>query len=380
MDTTKAGRDIGPDILRALAILLVMAWHMPGDNLPPAFTTYWGQFGWLGVDVFFVLSGYLIGTELLKPVHKGDAPNLVVFYIKRFFRILPAYWLILAIYVLIPGWREGPTMAPAWKFLTFTMSFGLDVSTQRAFSHAWSLCAEEHFYLVLPALVLLLRKLGRPWPPIALGLALIAGGMVLRHTLWIDWKTHTEGETVLFMKAIYYPSYTRFDGLIMGVGLAALRLWYPQAWVRFAKPLFTLPLAALCLGATLYMNVVHGFVLTELGSVIFYPLFGLGVALLLAAILELERYLQPLRRTGLGFIAAISYSLYLSQKLVFHADQALLPASWLHGWGAVIIYYVTAIAVAAVMYWAVERTSLILRNRVLARLSRYPASPVTITA
>lgn len=143
-------RDIGPDLLRGLAILMVMATHMPYDHVPAAFETWWGKYGWFGVDVFFVLSGYLIGSELLRPVRDGEASNLVTFYIKRTFRILPVFWLVLAIYVFWPGLREAPTMAPAWRFVTFTMNWGLDVRVARSFSHAWSLCVEEHFYLILP--------------------------------------------------------------------------------------------------------------------------------------------------------------------------------------------------------------------------------------
>ncbi len=359
-------RAIGPDILRALAILLVAGSHMYNPALPDLFATTMQSFGWLGVDIFFVLSGYLIGTELLKPVKAGDAPDLRVFYLKRCLRILPVFWLILALYVLFPILREGETMASPWRFLTFTLNFGLDIRTMRTFSHAWSLCVEEHFYLLLPLLILALRRARQSWLAWLLPVVIILGGMALRHGLWTAWKA-AGGHTVDFMSLLYYPSYTRFDGLVLGVSMAALRLFHREAWNHIARPSLTLPCAAFCLLLALWMVKRDGFILTELGSVVLYPLFGLGVAFTLAALLELEPLIQWARRTGLGFIAAISYSFYLCQKMVYHADGLWLPKAWMTGWAAVAIYYGTAIAVGAVLYFTVERSALILRRHLLGR-------------
>jgi peptidoglycan/LPS O-acetylase OafA/YrhL len=159
--------------------------------------------------------------------------------------------------------------------------------------------------------------------------------------------------------------------------MAALRLFYPVAWARFVRPVLTLPLAALCLGCAGYMNEINGVILSELGSIIFYPLFSLGIAFLLAGLLETERYLQPARSSGLGYIAAISYSLYLSHKIVIHLDDLLLPKGWMTGWSQIAIYYVTSITVASGLYFAVERTFMQMRNRVLTRMKKPSRSPET---
>ncbi|MEI9905214.1 MAG: acyltransferase [Asticcacaulis sp.] len=361
-----AKRDIGPDLLRGLAILMVMATHMPYDHVPAAFEMWWGRYGWFGVDVFFVLSGYLIGSELLRPVYDGRAPDLVVFYIKRAFRILPVFWLVLAIYVFLPTLREAPTMAPAWRFLTFTVNLGLDVRTARSFSHAWSLCVEEHFYLILPWLVLLFRKSNMRWLPLVFGIALAAGGMILRHVLWQDAQA-MGGGWADFLRLVYYPSWCRLDGLIAGVSLAALRLFHQGAWARWARPVWLLPLALACISVAIGMTVATGQILNEISSVVVYPLFSLGVMALLAALVQLEPHLGALRWSGLGFIAAISYSLYLCQKLVFAADIRWLPAGVTQGWWAVVVFYVSAIAVAVLLWWAVERPFLALRARLIRR-------------
>lgn len=359
-------RAIGPDILRALAILLVAGSHMNNPALPDAFATTMQSFGWLGVDIFFVLSGYLIGTELLKPVKAGDAPDLRVFYLKRSLRILPVFWLILLLYVLFPALREGETMASPWRFLTFTLNFGLDIRTMRTFSHAWSLCVEEHFYLLLPLVILALRRIRQPWVSLLLPVVIILGTMILRRSLWSAWQAGG-GHTVDFMRMLYYPSYTRFDGLVLGVAMAALRLFHRDAWNHIARPSLTLPCAAFCLILALWMVKRDGFVLTELGSIGLYPLFTLGVAFTLAAVLELEDKIQWARWSGLGFIAAISYSFYLCQKMVYHVDGLWLPKAWMTGWTAVVIYYASAIAVATILYFTVERTALALRRSLLDR-------------
>jgi peptidoglycan/LPS O-acetylase OafA/YrhL len=195
--------------------------------------------------------------------------------------------------------------------------------------------------------------------------------MALRHSIWSAW--HGAGDDgVKFFTWFYYPSYTRLDGLLTGVAMAALRLFYTDAWARYARPLFTLPLAVLCLGITGYMNQVDGVILSQTGSIIFYPLFSLGIAFLLATFLAIESSLQPTRWTGLGYVAAISYSLYLSHKIVIHLDDQLLPAIWMTGWRQITIYYVTSITVASVLYFAVERTFMQMRNRVLARMKKPP--------
>ena len=137
------------DGLRGVAILLVILSHAHAPLFDGAF---------YGVDLFFVLSGFLIGGQLLRPLARGEAPSLRAFYLKRAFRILPAFWAVLAVYLLWPGFREAPGMEPWWKFASFVVNLDIDYASNAAFSHAWSLCVEEHFYLLFPALALLLTR------------------------------------------------------------------------------------------------------------------------------------------------------------------------------------------------------------------------------
>jgi peptidoglycan/LPS O-acetylase OafA/YrhL len=123
----------GLDHLRALAIILVFFFHYQVAFKHPAWTETIGSFGWVGVDLFFVLSGYLIAAQLFNKVSEGKKISLKEFYIKRFFRIIPAYLLVVAVYFSLPSFREKEALPPLWRFLTFTQNFGLDPKTSALF-------------------------------------------------------------------------------------------------------------------------------------------------------------------------------------------------------------------------------------------------------
>src|SRR5215218_8239701 len=95
----------GPDHLRALAISLVLFFHYRLFDHPAWVDTYC-RFGWTGVDLFFVVSGYLIAGQLFKQVAEENTVSLKPYFIKRFFRIIPAYAVVASIYFLIPAYRE----------------------------------------------------------------------------------------------------------------------------------------------------------------------------------------------------------------------------------------------------------------------------------
>lgn len=130
----------GLDTLRALAIVAVMFFHL-GGYMPAAWYPA-TRYGWIGVDLFFVLSGYLIGGQLCRRMKQGRPLALAEFYRKRAFRILPAYAVVLALYFLWPRWRDGNGLSSLWQFLTFTMNLLIDYPARNSFSHAWSLCVE----------------------------------------------------------------------------------------------------------------------------------------------------------------------------------------------------------------------------------------------
>jgi len=235
--------------------------HHTWGNAIPGILQPIHAYGWMGVDLFFVLSGYLIGFQLLRQYGAGRTPSLADFYVRRGFRILPAYVIVLAIYCLAPSLREQPGMAPPWRFLTFTMNLGFDRSAGAAFSHAWSLCVEEHFYLLFPlACILLMRRPSVTGVVVAAG-GIIAAGVVARLLSWICFvgpAVHRLGADAameaVYPEYIYYPTYTRLDGLLVGVTLAGIKVFRPGWW------------AWACSGATAWRSPAFCWLLMRYGS------------------------------------------------------------------------------------------------------------------
>jgi peptidoglycan/LPS O-acetylase OafA/YrhL len=148
----------GLDHLRAFAISFVFIFHyviLSGEN--PGWLPGLAKFGWTGVDLFFVLSGFLISSQLFAQTRQGQNISFRNFFLKRFFRIIPGFLVTIGFYFCFPFFREKESLPPLWKFLTFTQNLGLNLKDFGTFSHAWSLCVEEHFYLFLPLILVLLQ-------------------------------------------------------------------------------------------------------------------------------------------------------------------------------------------------------------------------------
>src|SRR6266700_6550593 len=209
-------RQAGLDLLRALAIVVVVIYHAAlfGFKLPGRVD----RFDWIGVDLFFVLSGYLIGGQLLAPLARDRPIKLGRFFARRALRIMPAYFLVLAIYFLLPSWREYPEMSqPLWKFLLSIQNIALHGGT--AFSHAWSLSVEDQCYLALPFILLVLFR--RLRDAMILSCVIVVGGVLLRAFLAAQ-NPSVDGGGVSFrgfQAWIYYPTWTRLDPLVFGVAL-----------------------------------------------------------------------------------------------------------------------------------------------------------------
>jgi len=357
-------RQPGLDLLRALAIIVVVFYHAAlfGFKLPGRVD----RFGWIGVDLFFVLSGYLIGGQLLAPLARDQRINLSRFFARRALRIMPAYFAVLAIYFLLPSWREYPEMAqPLWKFLFSVQNIGLHGGT--AFSHAWSLAVEDQFYLGLPFILLFVNR----WPraTVIIPCVIFVGGILLRAFLAHQNPAEISGVAFRGYQAwIYYPTWTRLDPLVFGVVLAAIEKFRPEWWKRLMNLAVWLWLPALAL-IVYALWLGEGEYLTFATVIWQFPLLAIGMAGLL---IYAQSDRLPIRRVpipGAAFIASIAYSAYLVQKLVIHAvaqfcashDIALTSTS------ALVAVELCVYAAATVLFFVVERPFLQLRHRIAPR-------------
>ena len=205
------------DGLRAIAIALVILSHAHVPHVDGAF---------FGVDLFFVLSGYLISSLLLIEIRQTDRIDLWRFYRRRFFRLMPALLAFLAAYCLIAPliWPDnGEWYQDAVVSALYLADYGIAFfDSPDSLLHMWSLSVEEHYYLLWPIALLALTRLaprGALWRSVGM-LFLLAWGW---RTFWV-WQGQQFYE-------VFFRFDTRATGLLAGSLLAALRQDRP-AWFQ----------------------------------------------------------------------------------------------------------------------------------------------------
>lgn len=363
----------GLDLLRAGAIVWVVLFHSRMVGGPGFPLESLARFGWAGVDLFFILSGFLIGTQVLLPLRQGRPFSFGGFYARRAWRILPAYAVVLLLYLLVPVLREHPEMRPWWQFASFSFNLWTEPGQGWAFSHVWSLCVEEHFYLLFPLLAVGLAR--RPTMPrfVILCLALLLAGALLRFMVWRQMSAADPSQSWYLLK-IYYPTWMRLDALLAGVMLATLRVYRPGAWQQLqARSHQALLLGLLLLGLALWLfRDRSGLLANAVG----WPLLAGGFALLVFAAAHREGPLRHLKMPGIAWLAAVSYSLYLSHKIALLGvtrllGSALQDAPLLR----FLLHAVALLALAAALHYLVERPGLRWRDRLRGSANLLRSSP-----
>src|SRR5436305_8467288 len=200
---SKLGHVPALDGLRGIAIAIVVGYHAFGFPLG----------GWLGVDLFFVLSGFLITTLLLEEQAATGTVRLRAFYARRARRLLPALAVLLAAYVAISAVRgvDGLAVVARWGFYTGNVyeAFVPGASLHLVgLNHLWSLAQEEQFYLLWPAALLLALKARRP----AVVLGTIALALMIYRLALADGGASDA--------RIYFAPDTNVDGLLLGAAFA----------------------------------------------------------------------------------------------------------------------------------------------------------------
>ncbi|RDS86335.1 acyltransferase family protein [Dyella psychrodurans] len=376
-------RKPGLDLLRAAAILWVMPFHSYIAGYMGGGVWRWS--GWMGVDLFFALSGFLIGSQVFNALISRGGVDFVDFYLRRGFRTLPAYFVVLGIYAAWPSMREEPGMMPLWQFLTYTLNLFIDPN-RGAFSHAWSLCVEEQFYLLFPLLALLLACTGRLARGAVVIAALVLCGMACRAWLWTHFvqPVQADGSEAgdAYLRLLYYPTYARLDDLLGGVALAAARSYRTRGWAWIERNANAVSLIGVLLTG-LCMWGFSGQQRYDLAANVFgYPVLALAMTALVAGAASERGVLAGMKVPGAGWFAAASYSLYLSHKMVYGQLHGRF-APWVDGHGVwtVLIYMTAVLAAGAALHYSVERPCLRLREPVrrmwAQRERRYITTPIS---
>jgi peptidoglycan/LPS O-acetylase OafA/YrhL len=331
------GRIPALDGLRAISIGLVLLGHSIGTRGSPV-PHRLHHFGELGVRVFFVISGYLITTLLLKELTRTGSISLRGFYFRRTLRIFPAFYAYLAvvglltlagIVDLLPGDLEAA--------VTYTMNYQRPRSWY--VGHLWSLAVEEQFYLVWPAIMLLLRQRAVHVASIAVVVA-----PVVRVGVFVLWPSHRGGIGETFP--------TIFDALAAGCLLAMLRKQLQSS--RTYMAITSTPGAALAAGLVVWaVNVDRVSVDLLIGQ----SLQNAAIAVIIDWAIERRSVLAAavLDFAPLGWVGRLSYSLYLWQQLFLNRHSH----HWVH---AFPLHLVGAFAAAAVSYYLIEQPFLRLRE------------------
>ena len=220
---------------RVIAIVSVMQVHLTnilfwGHIIPGGAFVEGSMSVWFGMDLFFMLSGFLIGSMLLHSEEALGARGVVRFYARRAFRIFPLYYLVLTFL----AFRSPPIIFP--KLLAgYLYVSNYSIYQPPIMSWAWSLCVEEHFYLLVPVLVALLRLIRSMRARLALLSALWVSGTAVRlYVLYAHAGPWSPGE--LFTH-VYERTHTRYDVLIAGVTLAFVYRGYRERLERvFSRP------------------------------------------------------------------------------------------------------------------------------------------------
>jgi len=366
----------GLDLMRAIAIGLVL-WNHLGSVLlgpHPNATRQWWLTGPLGVDLFFALSGYLIGRILLNLEKSIPSPQgLVSFWSRRWLRTLPSYYLFLGINLLIVAPSQGLSQRFLQKVIPY-LYFGQTFHSRPYpfFTESWSLAVEEFFYLSFPFIWAVVIRVGVRPVVAFLSCALVMLLLPLMLRLQLD-----PGIPRFWITDVYDITVFRLDGIAFGVLAAALSLRAPKLWARWSYP-------GLILGV--FLLILDWLILTDEKANPFgfmlvwhFSVNGLGRALLLPWCSRLGSLGVAGIERAVGAVARWSYSLYLVNLPVIVALKGIFRIgpgdSLLRTFAMAAAFLATSLLASAMLYRFLEKPILTFREHWKPAALKAPEHP-----
>ncbi len=364
------------DILRAVAVLLVLGRHLEGPRS-------WQLIGWIGVDLFFVLSGFLISGLLFAEYRASGGIGWKRFFIRRGFKIYPSYYALVAVTLL---WQVAARQHVQWILYLREFFMVQNYFYPHIWPHTWSLAVEEHFYIFLPLLLLFFLRV---WPgerdsrPLRIiPYACLCIGLLCLSLRWHDANTLADPNN---WGALMFPSHLRFDALFFGVFLGYLHHFHLEEVKRLLARapirILLLVLSLLLIAPSLVLPVTSRFLLS-FGLTTLYLGFGGILALSLYGGRE-GSPAAPSRLPKLGiaalaaYIGKYSYSIYLWHIFITQHDQWFFRRLWpgISGLWLFAANIVTQLAVGIALSLAIEWPMLNLRDRWFPSLQPSRPSP-----
>jgi peptidoglycan/LPS O-acetylase OafA/YrhL len=353
------------DVLRCIAILLVFFRHA-APSVPIA------RAGWVGVDLFFVLSGFLISGLLFKEYKTRGAISFKRFFIRRGFKIYPSFYFFLL------GTLAFELITHKLHPLAHYLSEALYLQNYAGsvWNHTWSLAVEEHFYILLPLLLLCLIRFSsqraNPFQmiPAVFGLVAIAC-LALRMTTVLRIHPATMMDWDVFQRVLF-PTHERIDSLFFGVLLGYFHHFRPEVIERLListrRRLALVLLAGLLLFPALLFSPTNSFMLTA-GLTMLY--LGFGIVLMLCLHV---RGIMPARGARLisavgtivAFVGMYSYSIYLWHEPVMKIVPMVLSRLFrgqIHDLTLITVDLLMSLAVGITLSRLIEYPILALRDR-----------------
>ena len=360
-------RIFGLDLLRFVAIFLVMRVHAKEHYITPFFKASASRFWYPdGVNLFFVLSGFLIGGIIIRDMshQRIDFAMIRKFWRFRWFRTLPNYYLVLLLVLIYMQMAFHSTEGFDFSFFIFCQN--LFTKHSDFFGVAWSLAVEEWFYLVYPLVIWgfskAIPKAGfRNWMLLSilfmLGYPLIARVLnLLPHVLTLDYKAILQEKITpfFFRKIVFY----RMDSIAFGILAAYVMHYHASIWHRVKYP-------ALMIGTILLFTNIQFYFFVNLNLMIFYPYQELMGTFLILPFLSGLRKVPSFVSVPITHISMISYSLYLLHfSLILNVMVTFIdkPTNIREAVFLQVLYYVISFILAHLLYKYFEKPMMDLRS------------------